>query len=153
MELPEPETRARFRAARVARLATVDAEGRPYLVPCTFAAHGDVIVSAVDHKPKRTTRLARLANIQATGRACFLVDEYVDDWTKLWWARADCAARTVTDGSSAESAAARAWLAEKYPQYADLPPQGPVIWAEVLRWRGWTATALRPPDVPPPGGG
>ncbi len=39
----------RAAAAPVARLATVDAEGRPHLVPCCFALEGDVAYSVVDH--------------------------------------------------------------------------------------------------------
>src|SRR5262249_12517357 len=57
VDLVEAEARRRFAAARVARLATVAADGRPHLVPVTFAVRGDVLVTAVDHKPKRTTRL------------------------------------------------------------------------------------------------
>ena len=51
------EARARFAAARVARLATADAAGVPHLVPVVFAVDGDLVYSAVDAKPKRTTAL------------------------------------------------------------------------------------------------
>jgi len=61
------EARQRFAAARVARLATADAAGRPHIVPVTFAVEGDVVYSAVDVKPKRGTALKRLANVAATG--------------------------------------------------------------------------------------
>ena len=57
------QARRRFAAARVARLATADAAGRPHIVPVTFAVDGDVIYSAVDDKPKRGTALKRLANV------------------------------------------------------------------------------------------
>ncbi|MEU2880678.1 hypothetical protein, partial [Streptomyces sp. NPDC007070] len=53
------------------------------------------LVTAVDHKPKRTTRLARLADIEATPAVCLLVDSYEEDWDRLWWARADGTARIV----------------------------------------------------------
>ena len=59
------QARRRFAAARVARLATADAAGRPHIVPVTFAVDGDVIYSAVDDKPKRGTALKRLANVAA----------------------------------------------------------------------------------------
>ncbi|HKV86646.1 MAG TPA: pyridoxamine 5'-phosphate oxidase family protein, partial [Candidatus Dormibacteraeota bacterium] len=52
--------RERLAAARVAHLATVGAEGKPHLVPITFAVEGDVIYFTVDAKPKRTTHLQRL---------------------------------------------------------------------------------------------
>src|ERR671935_135408 len=83
------EARALLASARVARLATADAEGRPHLVAITFAVDGDEIITAVDHKPKRTVRLRRLANIEANPRVSVLADHYEDDWSGLWWARAD----------------------------------------------------------------
>ena len=54
------EARERFAAARVARLATADAGGRPHLVPVVFAVDGERIYTVVDAKPKRTTALRRL---------------------------------------------------------------------------------------------
>src|SRR5689334_3495027 len=93
------EARGLFETARVARLATADAEGRPHLVPICFTLDGDRIVTAVDHKPKRTSKLRRLENIAVNPRASALVDDYDDDWTRLWWARADGAARSEDPGS------------------------------------------------------
>jgi PPOX class probable F420-dependent enzyme len=135
--LPNVDERGRVAAARVGRLATVDAEGRPHAVPVCFALVGDVAYSAVDHKPKRSVRLRRLANVAATGRACLLVDEYAEDWSALWWVRLDCAARVVRD--PAEAARAVAALVAKYPQYAVRPPDGPVLALEVRRWTSWMA--------------
>src|SRR4051812_623205 len=91
------EARERFRAQRVVRLATADADGKPHVVPCTFALLGDdTLVSAVDAvKAKRTTALRRLANIQQTPRVALLADEYDDDWSALWWVRADGVARVL----------------------------------------------------------
>jgi PPOX class probable F420-dependent enzyme len=130
--------RTLVQAARVARLATVGADGEPHLVPVCFALAGDTVFSAVDHKPKRTSRLRRIANIDATGRACVLVDEYDDaDWARLWWVRLDCSARLVED--PAEVARARSVLVGKYPQYANTPPSGPVIALDITRWTGWSA--------------
>src|SRR5947199_5510224 len=60
----------RAEAAPVARLATVDAGGRPHLVPCCFAVSGDVAYSVVDHKPKRSTALRRLDNVAANPAVC-----------------------------------------------------------------------------------
>ncbi len=88
------EAHRRFAAARVARLATADAEGVPHVVPVVFAVEGDTVVVAVDHKPKRTTALKRLANVRANPRVALLADHYADDdWDALWWARADDADR------------------------------------------------------------
>ena len=90
--MPE-QARWRFAQARVARLATADASGRPHLVPMVFALAGDTIYSAVDAKPKRSTSLRRLANIAANPRVAVLVDHYDGDCNELWWVRADGSAR------------------------------------------------------------
>jgi PPOX class probable F420-dependent enzyme len=124
-------------AARVARLATVDAGGAPHLVPFCFAVLDDVVYSAVDHKPKRSQALRRLANIAANAHACVLVDHYSDDWFDLWWVRLDGRGRVVTDPE--EAARAVRALVAKYPQYAERPPTGPVLAVEVTRWTGWSA--------------
>jgi PPOX class probable F420-dependent enzyme len=126
-----------FASAAVARLATVGADGAPHLVPVCFTVVGDLVYSAVDDKPKRTTDLARLANIAAEPRVALLADHYGGDWTRLWWARADGDARIVT--AADERALALEGLAAAYTQYADRPPQGPVIGIEVRRWSGWSA--------------
>jgi len=129
----------RAAAAPVARLATVDAEGRPHLVPCCFALEGDVAYSVVDHKPKRSTALRRLDNIRAHPAVCLLVDHYEDDWTQLWWVRFDGVARIVEDGP--EHASAIALLCAKYPQYNATPPSGSVVAIDVTASRTWVATA------------
>lgn len=89
------ELRDRFASGRVARLATVDAEGRPHLVPVVFAVVADTIYSAVDAKPKRSTALRRLANVRANPRVAVLVDHYAEDWRQLWWVRADGVGRVL----------------------------------------------------------
>jgi len=124
-------------SAQVGHLGTTGSDGRPHVVPVCFALVGDAVYSAVDHKPKHSARLRRIANIEATGRACLLVDEYHDDWSQLWWVRIDGLARVVHD--PAESQHAVAALAGKYPQYAVPPPSVPAMDIEVGRWRGWSA--------------
>jgi PPOX class probable F420-dependent enzyme len=136
VELAIEESRRRFAAARVARLATVDSDGRPHLVPVTFAVRDDLVVIAVDHKPKRSAALRRLANIEATGQVSLLVDEYDEDWSRLWWVRADGTARVLR--AEPDRREPVRWLCAKYPQYAQRPPDGPVIRAAVTRWRGWS---------------
>ena len=85
--------RKHFAEARVARLATVSGDGSPHLVPIVFAAVGERLISSVDDKPKDTAQLRRLDNIAVNPFVSVLVDEYSDDWTQLWWARADGWAR------------------------------------------------------------
>jgi PPOX class probable F420-dependent enzyme len=132
------EARRRFSSARVARLATADADGRPHLVPIVFAVDGDIIYSAVDHKPKRSTALRRLANIAENAAVAVLVDHYDDaDWDQLWWARADGAGRVVAPTLPEGREAVRR-LQDRYSPYLDRPPTGPVLAIDVARWSGWT---------------
>jgi PPOX class probable F420-dependent enzyme len=132
------EARARFATARVARLATIDAGGRPHLVPIVFAVDADHVYSVVDAKPKRTTALQRLANVRANPAVAVLVDHYDDaDWNALWWVRADGAAR-VLSAPDDEAAHALGLLAGRYPQQH---PTGDVLAIDVARWSGWSASA------------
>src|SRR6266536_1955101 len=78
---------ARLTAARVARLATTDPDGRPHLVPIVFALDGDTLYSAVDRKPKRSSTLRRIENARVRPDVAILVDHYEDDWDRLWWIR------------------------------------------------------------------
>lgn len=137
MRLARDECLRRFAAARVARLATADTSGRPHLVPVTFALHGDGVVLVIDAKPKTTTTgLRRLRNISANPHVSFLVDHYDEDWTRLWWVRADGDA-TILTGTDRDGPLRS--LREKYPHYDAEPPQGPVVWTDVTTWRGWAA--------------
>ena len=123
----------------VARLATVDSSGRPHVVPVVFAAEGDTIFSSVDAKPKRTSRLKRLDNIATNPNVAVLVDEYDDDWSGLWWARADGVAEVLDRGSS-RSERGLDLLVDRYSQYQTQRPDGPVVAVHVYRWSGWAAT-------------
>jgi PPOX class probable F420-dependent enzyme len=135
------EARARelLGAARVARLATVARDGRPRLVPICFVLAGDVIYHAVDDKPKATRRLARLADLAAEPRASVLADHYDEDWSALWWVRADGRARVLDDVREGEAARALDLLAERYAPYRARRPLGPVIALDVERITGWAA--------------
>jgi PPOX class probable F420-dependent enzyme len=129
------EARERFSAARVARLATADGAGRPHLVPIVFAVEGDRVYSVVDAKPKRTGALRRLANVRENPAVALLVDHYDDDWSALWWARADGQAR-VLEPDQPEAGQAVGLLAQRYPQQQ---ATGPVLAVDVARWSGWSA--------------
>jgi PPOX class probable F420-dependent enzyme len=134
--MEEAEARRRFAAARVARLATAGADGRPHLVPICFAVDGDTVYSAVDDvKPKATRRLRRLANVAANPAVSLLVDHYSDDWSALWWVRADGLGVVLQDAPDAI-----ALLASRYEQYREAPPSGPVLAVDVERWTGWSAS-------------
>jgi PPOX class probable F420-dependent enzyme len=136
--------RSLLATAPVARLATLRPDGSPRLVPITFVLLDGLICSAVDEvKPKTTTRLARLADVERDPRVGIVVDHYADDWSALWWVRVDGTA-AVHDGGELRERALGALVA-KYPPYAATPPSGPVLVVTPTRWVGWAAT-------PPTGG-
>lgn len=123
-------------------MATVDAQGRPHIVPIVFAVDGEAIYSVVDAKPKRSLRLMRLANIEANPRVSLLVDQYDEDWRALWWVRAVGTARVVGEGPERDHAIGL--LRAKYPQYEAWAPIGPAIVITVDAWRAWSAAESAP---------
>jgi PPOX class probable F420-dependent enzyme len=127
--------------ARVARLATVRPDGTPHVVPVVFAIlrTGDRITLywAVDHKPKRSPRLARLENLAANPAAEVVVDGYDEDWSRLWWVRLGGTGRVV-DAPDERRVALEA-LAAKYAQYRERAPEGPVVAVEVTTVTSWSA--------------
>jgi PPOX class probable F420-dependent enzyme len=138
MRLDEREAWRLLGGARVARLATVTQAGRPHIVPVTFALDGDWIYTAVDAKPKTTQALRRLENIRGNPQVAVLADSYSEDWASLWWVRADGRAAVLDEPGT--MARPIALLRERYPQYRQAPPPGPVIAVEVERWTGWAAS-------------
>jgi PPOX class probable F420-dependent enzyme len=128
----------RLAQSKVAHLATVSEDGRPHIVPIVFALEGDTLYFAVDAKPKTTTNLKRLKNIAANPAVSVLVDHYEDDWTKLWWVRADGTAHVVAETAEAEHA--MELLANRYAQYRAAPPPGPVVAIHINRVTGWSGT-------------
>jgi PPOX class probable F420-dependent enzyme len=132
----------RFAGTPAAVLATLGPEGAPHLVPVVFAVHRGTdgvvtIYTAVDTKRKSTQKLRRLANIERDPRVSLLADHYDDDWTQLWWVRADGQATTHYGGD--EMATGYALLRAKYHQYERIALDGPVVTVEVTRWSSWQA--------------
>jgi PPOX class probable F420-dependent enzyme len=125
-------------SARVARLATIEADGRAHLVPVCFALDQDSLYSAVDAKPKTTTALRRLANVAARPEVTVLVDHYEEDWDRLWWVRLKGRARVESSGPALDLGLSL--LADKYPQYRRRPPPGPVLVVELDEVRAWSAS-------------
>jgi PPOX class probable F420-dependent enzyme len=135
--MDEEVMRTRVVAARVGRLGTVTAQGRPHLVPCCFALDGQVVYSAVDGKPKSTLALRRLDNLRANPAVSLLVDHYSDDWSELWWVRVDGRGRVLDEG--VEHRWALDVLAAKYVQYRENRPPGAVVAVDIDTWRSWQA--------------
>jgi len=128
--LPSPD----WEVARVARLATVDPQGRPHAVPICFVVEGEMLYTVVDEKPKRTRRLQRLRNIEANPQIEVLIDHYDEDWSRLWWVRLRGTARIVDDPHAV------GLLAAKYAQYRARPPGGPVIAISIEERTEWRAS-------------
>jgi PPOX class probable F420-dependent enzyme len=133
VELPH-SARAVVDEARRAVLATIGPSGQPHAVPVCFAVRGSDVVTAIDDKPKRARRLARVANIERNAVATLLVDRWDERWERLAWVMLQGRAALEPPGSSDEQLVAR------YPQYQGSPPTGPVIRVrpELIIWWSWT---------------
>jgi PPOX class probable F420-dependent enzyme len=130
---------AMLREARVGRLGTADASGRPLVVPVCFVFDGAAIYSAVDDKPKRTRALRRLRNVAENPQASVLVDVWDEDWTRLAWVAVDGHADVLTDGEAFTRALRL--LRDKYGQYRamNLERDGAVLRVRADRVRAWRA--------------
>jgi len=145
MSSPTPVERSaaleRLSLARIGRLATASAVGRPHVVPLCFAVLGEAAYSVVDEKPKATrTGLRRLLNLAANPRASLLVDHYEEDWTSLWFVMVEGEASLVSEAG--EYAVALEALRLKYAQLRSMdlaPTTHPMIrlrFDRVVAWRG-----------------
>ena len=139
--LDPDEQRARVAVARVARLATLRADGTARLVPITFVLLDGLVCSAVDEvKPKRSTRLARLADVRRDPRAAVLVDHYAEDWTRLWWVRIDGTAAVHETGELADQGAGGA--GREVPALRDGAARAaPVLVLTPTGGQGWRGSA------------
>jgi pyridoxamine 5'-phosphate oxidase family protein len=63
---------------RLGRLATVDAEGNPHVVPVAFRYNGDL--DAVDIGGHSFARSKKFRDVGKTGRAAFVVDDVLPPW-------------------------------------------------------------------------
>jgi PPOX class probable F420-dependent enzyme len=134
--------------ARVGRLATADAEGRPHAVPVCFALDGDRVVTPIDEKPKRVAadELRRSRDVRENPRVALVVDHYVEEWSRLGWVQVRGTA-THLDPRESGHADAVAALREKYDQYADHAlEERPVIAVEPGSVRSWGELS-RPEDA------
>jgi PPOX class probable F420-dependent enzyme len=130
--------RGLLESARVARLGFVDDEASPRVLPVVFAVSGETFVTAVDHKPKRRPgeELARVKWLRARPRGALTVDRYDDDWSRLAWVQALGAVHVMDAADAPEAIAA---LTERYPQYREQVPGGPVLSLSPDRLLWWRA--------------
>src|SRR5205807_5462388 len=137
-----PDAGVMLAEARVGRLATADAKGRPHVIPVCFAFDGRHLYTAIDEKPKRAAprRLRRVRNIEANPEVALVVDHYEEDWGRLRYVLVSGTARVIAEGR--EQARAIALLREKYPQYRGMRLEGrPVIEISPRRVAAWAAAA------------
>jgi len=114
---------------RVARLATVDAQGQPFVVPICYVFDGTAVYSALDEKPKSVApmQLKRVRNIIADPHVALVVDDYSEDWRALAYLQIRGQAVLVEPGSQ-EQRAAIPLLRAKYVQYQAMAiDQQPVL--------------------------
>jgi PPOX class probable F420-dependent enzyme len=135
----DDEARRRVSEARVGRLASIDAQGRPHVVPICFALVGEQVVSVVDHKQKRTLDLRRLDNVRRNPAVQLVIDHYDDDWSMLWWVRVSGEARVIEGGAARDDAIDV--LTEKYSQYRERRPPGSVLVIDIVEVSSWQAAA------------
>jgi pyridoxine/pyridoxamine 5'-phosphate oxidase len=108
------EAEASFvRWERVARFATVDAEGAPHVVPICPVLDGGAVVFASEATVK-------LRHLRSDPRCALIFDSYVEDWNLNRQVQVRGIAAVLTDGPTWERG--KALLDEKFRQYQPLFP-------------------------------
>lgn len=143
MKLTGDEARARLAAHDHAILCTVHPERGIDAVPVCYALDDGYIGVPIDSvKPKASARLQRVRNLEADPRATLLAEHWDrDDWTKLWWVRAEL--RWQGDDADREPTLA-AQLSDRYPQYRDQPFVR-VLVLKITGLSGWAASEVADP--------
>jgi PPOX class probable F420-dependent enzyme len=137
VHLDEAEARSRAAAADHGVLATINRTGAPDLVPVCFAIDGEWVAIPIDSvKPKGSTTLGRVRNLERDPRATLLVEHWdAVDWARLWWVRASLV-RTDVSGAVAERLVDG--LRRRYPQYAGVQFDA-VLTFRIEKIGGWEA--------------
>jgi PPOX class probable F420-dependent enzyme len=133
----EPWAIELLREARVGRLGLIDSDGRPRVLPVTFAEAAGALYSAIDRKPKRSGEPARVRWLRERPQAALTVDRYDDDWSRLAWVQV--LGSVALEGVEERPEVLEA-LARKYPQYRAEPPPGPLLRLEPERALAWRAS-------------
>lgn len=140
MKLSPDEARSRLSGHVHGVMCTLHPERGPDPVPAVYAVtdDGHVGVPIDTVKPKARDRLQREDNLEADRRAALLVEHWdAEDWSRLWWVRADL--ENVPDPSQEVLDDLRARLARTVPQYADQPFHRVVV-CRIVRVTGWAAS-------------
>ena len=140
MKLSPEQALARLAANVHGVMCTMHPERGPDPVPAVYAVSDDGHVGVpVDKiKPKASTRLKREDNLETDSRSALLVEHWdADDWSRLWWVRADL--EHVKDPASSLTDDLAARLARTVPQYADQPFHRVVV-CRIVNVTGWAAS-------------
>lgn len=130
-----------IRNHRVARLATVNSERQPSVVPICYAFDGKIIYSPIDQKLKRVEAMAlkRVRNIQENAGVALVIDDYSEDWSELSYVLISGTAEIISSDATEHSGAV-ALLREKYPQYRSMKiDDRPIIKISPARVKYWKA--------------
>lgn len=140
MRLTAAQARARLATHDHGVLCTVHVERGVDAVPVAYALDDELVGIPIDQvKPKASSRLQRERNLEADPRATLLIEQWDrDDWSRLWWVRAEL--RWVADPPPERVEALAARLAERYPQYRDRPFTR-VLVLQLVGLTGWISEA------------
>jgi PPOX class probable F420-dependent enzyme len=140
MNITHP-TKEFIERARVARLATVNSQSEPHLVPVVFVFDGNYFYIPIDEKRKRVKpdKLKRVLNIKGNPQVALLIDEYNEDWTRLAFVMVQGKASIVSQVSEdTRLHDAHKKLMAKYPQYQKVRLSETYIMIKpekILSWR------------------
>ena len=140
MKLSADQARARLAANVHGVMCTMHPQRGPDPVPAVYAVNDDGYVGVpIDTvKPKASTRLKREDNLLADPRSALLVEHWdSEDWSRLWWVRADLEHVEDPPASLTQDLGAR--LARTVPQYADQPFHRVVV-CRIVSVTGWAAS-------------
>ncbi len=116
-----PDIEEFIQRMRVARLATIDSQFKPHLVPVVFVFDGNHFFIPVDEKRKKAKpeKLRRIKNIQGNANVALLIDEYSEDWTRLSFVMIQGIASIVKSRPQSDDQLQHVYqkLTTKYPQY------------------------------------
>jgi PPOX class probable F420-dependent enzyme len=118
----------------VARLAFLDEDDRPRVLPVTYAVAEGAVWSAIDEKPKRAAEPARIRYLRRRPEAALCVDRYDDDWSALAWVQllGRIEILPLDRGEAGLEA-----LCARYAPYRERRPPGPLLRLDVERARHW----------------
>ena len=101
-------------------MATVDKLGKPLVVPICFAFDGSFIYSPIDKKPKSVSadKLKRIRNIINNPNISLVIDEYLENWSMLYYLIIQGTAEIIDEGEEYENSLSM--LSKKYDQYREM---------------------------------